>query len=641
MPELCAFQLSVHFSAATKEPEFAVDLSATPLPAKLGSYRRCEKDFTSSRSSQDNQVARPNYRGSPLCRTFVEQFISWCALQRLQLNPFGNNAFDPSWATLGHPDLDLSNPGLEISVDTVLSRPPMRPEHAKAVKIRLPPYNHSIYLIQCVESAICHEQHFFRRHHLRSKVAQMYQNPESPQSKDQGWLCHWLAILALGELYNSSGQAGPSDPLESRNSGFQNGTEPPGIDYYQQAVAFLQQVAESPDVQYISTLSMLSIYAFSMDRVNTAYMYSGLGLRAALSLNLHRSSLDFPSERTNLSAAELEHRRRLFWTVYYQDLLTTSTAGRPWGILDDEITLEYADSSRLSGDAILDFFDSEESNAHLEVMRLRGQTLSSLYGYAGIAINPHSYISLFDFDLGNALPQQHLDKMFEFHEVFIACQEGLPTKLKLVRAADGTMLNLSRVNASLYLIYHQAILTLLRPALVNIHNEWYASQTKSSSQMIHAQLQAWESRSMLSIFHNACLESAREISTILQWLQYQGALLMYSYFDASYAFTAAVVLYIARNMQSSTNPEMHQLPFSAEHQSALDTTVRIISQQSLAGNVPAREFERQLRLLENNLQALRTGLDNHIGLDDLELDYVDGDLTPFSTSTHAATFPTA
>jgi hypothetical protein len=123
--------------------------------------------------------------------------------------------------------------------------------------------------------------------------------------------------------------------------------------------------------------------------------------------------------------------------------------------LDDEITLEYADSSRLSGDAILDFFDSEESNAHLEVMRLRGQTLSSLYGYAGIAINPHSYISLFDFDLGNALPQQHLDKMFEFHEVFIAWQEGLPTKLKLVRAADGTMLNLSRVNASLYLIYHQ------------------------------------------------------------------------------------------------------------------------------------------------------------------------------------------
>ena len=104
---------------------------------------------------------------------------------------------------------------------------------------------------------------------------------------------------------------------------------------------------------------------------------------------------------------------------------------------------------------MLDFFDSDESNAYLELMRLRGQALSSLYGYAGTAINPHSHISLFDFDLGNSLPQQHLDKMFEFHQAFIAWQEGLPTKLKLVQVADGTRFNLSRVNASLYLIYHQ------------------------------------------------------------------------------------------------------------------------------------------------------------------------------------------
>lgn len=113
---------------------------------------------------------------------------------------------------------------------------------------------------------------------------------------------------------------------------------------------------------------------------------------------------------------------------------------------------------------------------------------------------------------------------------------------------------------------------------------------------------------------------------------------MHSYFDASYAFTAAVVLYIARNMRSSTNPESRQLPFSEEHQSALDTTVRILGQQSSVSNVPAREFERQLRVLENNLQALKTGLDNHIGLDDLDFDYVDGNLTPFPPSTHAATF---
>lgn len=135
--------------------------------------------------------------------------------------------------------------------------------------------------------------------------------------------------------------------------------------------------------------------------------------------------------------------------------LTTATTGRPWGILDDEITIEYADSTRLVGDSLLDFFDSDESNAHLELMRLRGQAYSSLYGYAGTAINPYSHISLFNFDLGNSLSQQHLDKMDEFHQGLIAWQKDLSPKLKLIRSWDASLMNLNRVNASLYLIYHQ------------------------------------------------------------------------------------------------------------------------------------------------------------------------------------------
>ena len=135
----------------------------------------------------------------------------------------------------------------------------------------------------------------------------MHQNPESAQSKDQGWLCHWLAVVALGELYNTVSTAS-------------NDSEPPGAEYYHQSVALLPQVAENPDIQYIETLSLLTLFAFSMNRTNTAYMYVGISLRAALALNLHRDPHEFPSERTNLPAVELEHQKRLFWTVYYQDL---------------------------------------------------------------------------------------------------------------------------------------------------------------------------------------------------------------------------------------------------------------------------------------------------------------------------------
>lgn len=88
-------------------------------------------------------------------------------------------------------------------------------------------------------------------------------------------------------------------------------------------------------------------------------------------------------------------------------------------------------------------------------MRLRSQAYSSLYGYAGTAINPYSYISLFDFDLGHALTQQHLDKMDEFHRGLVSWQTELPETYRLIRSWDGSMLNFNRVNANLHLIHHQ------------------------------------------------------------------------------------------------------------------------------------------------------------------------------------------
>lgn len=312
------------------DPLFNPVLNGATTISTIGPYRRIEKDFNSGRSANGQDGHRtPTYRGNPGCPSFVEQFVTWIAIQRSQLMTYDDSSFDPSWAAWGHSNFDLTDSALEISIDTVLSRPPVNSRASKPVKIRLPPYNHSIHLIQVLESAIGHEQHYFRRRDLRAKVAQMHQSPESPQSKDQGWLCHWLAVLALGELHSTDKetQVDPLDPLGSAMPISEGTVEPPGAEYYHQSVSLLQQVAENPDVQYIETLCILALYAFSMNRVNTAYMYVGVGMRAALSLDLHRSPQDFPSERSNLPADEIEHQKRLFWTVYYQDLYVTLPSG--------------------------------------------------------------------------------------------------------------------------------------------------------------------------------------------------------------------------------------------------------------------------------------------------------------------------
>lgn len=88
-------------------------------------------------------------------------------------------------------------------------------------------------------------------------------------------------------------------------------------------------------------------------------------------------------------------------------------------------------------------------------MRLRSQAYSSLYGYAGTAINPHSHICLYDFTLGQNLSSQHLDKMTEFYESLLAWENELSASLKIVRNQDNSLINLNRVNGVMYLIYHQ------------------------------------------------------------------------------------------------------------------------------------------------------------------------------------------
>lgn len=187
------------------------------------------------------------------------------------------------------------------------------------MKLRLPSYNHSLHLIQVLEASLGKEQHYFRRQKLRSRLSQMHQNPDSSESKDHGWLCYWLSVLALGELYSAGRLAScairdGAPHYESHSDGL------PGLDYYQQSVSLLQQVAEAPDMQFIETLCLMTIYAFALNKVNTAYMFVGIALRAALSLDLHRDPSTTSSKRLYVPNKDLEHQKRVFWTVYYQDL---------------------------------------------------------------------------------------------------------------------------------------------------------------------------------------------------------------------------------------------------------------------------------------------------------------------------------
>lgn len=284
-------------------------------------YRRSEKDFRSSQSSTSHDLidSQPNYHGNPSNASFVEQFIAWCQAQTSTVAMSRNSTFDMSWQTWRPSSLDTRDATIEISIESEAVSTDHSRRTTQPVKLRLPSYNHSLHLIQVLEASLGKEQHYFRRQYLRSRLSHMHQNPESYENKDHGWLCYWLSVLAVGELYSSGRTVSctirdGTTQYETTRNGL------PGLDYYQQSVSLLQQVAESPDMQFIETLCLMTIYAFALNKVNTAYMFVGIALRAALSLDLHRDPSTTSSKRLYVPSRDLEHQKRVFWTVYFQDL---------------------------------------------------------------------------------------------------------------------------------------------------------------------------------------------------------------------------------------------------------------------------------------------------------------------------------
>jgi hypothetical protein len=83
----------------------------------------------------------------------------------------------------------------------------------------------------------------------------------------------------------------------------------------------------------------------------------------------------------------------------------------------------------------------------------------------------------------------------------------------------------------------------------------------------------------------------------------------YSYFHAHYLFTAAIALLMCTTMSShpTTDPTTHDEASTYgpdEQHAALKVALSLLGDQAAAGNAPAREFRKEVDVLQQNLQAL-------------------------------------
>lgn len=115
---------------------------------------------------------------------------------------------------------------------------------------------------------------------------------------------------------------------------------------YDDAVDCLHHALIRPTtMQSLQAALSVQLFLTSMLRLNAASRLGGLVIRMALQLGLHRCPARFPS----FSAAEKEHRQRLFWSLYGIDRFICQSMGLPLSLHDDDVDVCYLSTERHPG----------------------------------------------------------------------------------------------------------------------------------------------------------------------------------------------------------------------------------------------------------------------------------------------------
>lgn len=502
-------------------------------------------------SVRDNNISsRPVYIGGAACTAFAA---------RLGSHLSGNELVPPRSVipVFKHADLQRTN-------------------HTRQA---LPSRAYARLLVQTVINFIGRDYHLLRKRSYFDKVEHIYDNP---QAADSISLCRLFVVLALGELY-----------LKRAEVGEDGSRAVPGTSFFLQAVTYFEEHYEEPNVEYIETLLLLvryllltpcgslvivltclqSFYSHALNRKNNAYTYTGLALRLSISIGLHRNITYEPG----MSSADIENRRRVWWTVYTFERLCSAKLGHPIMIRDEDIDAPLPSTNGLTAEEEDDFMDAAQLLANIKLSRITGSIVSLIYG---------SGLSKAKNFIGNV--HQILNSLKQW-------DTELSPDLKLDHDKFPTYG--SRSVASLRLHFNQCIILTTRPVLLHVLN-YHIKPILSN-----ATLQPTQPLSAMAIaLSEACIYAARASANLLSQLWMDGKIAKFGYFDAHYTFSSAVVLLISNTLRANE--------FDSD-----TTTVSLALLQSMVedGNLPAQEMYERLVSLRKNVETLQKTAPQFLG----------------------------
>ncbi|KAL4951897.1 fungal-specific transcription factor domain-containing protein [Aspergillus filifer] len=441
--------------------------------------------------------------------------------------------------------------------------------------IKLPERIRTYLLVRVALRFIGQDYHFFLHSDFLNRLDEVYRAGECGED-DATWACKLFGVLALGELYSGSAPTSTVVPVSGDDN---NSSLVPGTGYFLVAVGLLQDLFEEPSLAQLEIMLLFCFYSNALGRVNSANMYSGMAMRIATSLGLHRASSD--ENQPSMSSVEREHRVRLWWTVYIFDRMTCSRLGRPVAIQDDDIDVEMPSLEPLVVENQRKLDRPEHLIAYIGLARITGRIMSEIYGPSTRA------------GTGTGKLVQNVRSILQKLRTW---DSEIPNSLRWHQEAG-----ILRSVASLQLHFNQCIILTTRPILLyvlKVKNPFArplpsppgASGTPGTEVCGDSERPVSETTRTLA---DACITASRTSNAILSQLFVDSSLATFGYFDAHHLFSSTLVLIIS----AIISPNLAD-------SDAVQTAFQMLMGMRDKGNATAGQYFERLVQIQWNVSRL-------------------------------------
>ncbi|XBW36740.1 hypothetical protein QEN19_002317 [Hanseniaspora menglaensis] len=465
----------------------------------------------------------------------------------------------------------------------ILSSNDSNKNDSKSFNFSLPSYSYAKLLIDTFITYNDGCFYFFNEGLEKANLKKIYNGEvvHEDQILQTIWFCKIMLIFAIGEMYLGA--------INNKKSNAPSDQNLPGTAFFTKSSAIFGYLYSGNKIDNFTkpgSVEALLLYAFYLqvaDCTVSSYLYFSMTLKTCLILGWHSDA-----ELGKISTFELEHHRRLFWTIYIYETMLSSKAGHPLAFRDSSISCQLPSDFDMSnppeGCENYIFPEAEYLLACINTTVINAKILNKLYNRKIKNDISPTVTSL-------------IRELLEF-------KHNLPDFLQV--DFDISPFSITRLKCNIYTEFFNGVNLAVRRLVYHFSHMFLKKWLETGLQKPEFISLDDYSENTIFLLNSTLTSSINTIQSLWSMFE-QGQLAIFGYMDREYIFTAASTL-VLMNATFGLHEQVN------EH---LEKALTLLTTMKAQGNNPANLRKKQLLRLMKDLN-LRDQMSSLISIFDTD-----------------------